>query len=216
MKMSKPKKIALISALVAVVVGGLTWHFVQEHDEDDHRPHTVVHHKLYRTRQPEPLVAEGLLRRKITKVVNLRPRDEDPAAFDAEQAACNRAGIRMINIPFTGVLPTDDQLLEFLRLAQKPDGATLVHCAQGRTRTGLMCAVYLVVVEGYTPQQAMVDLVEHRDQSNAQKLAEKMALFERLYRDRTQWLARVNAPATLPASAPAASAPTSASSAPAH
>ena len=59
-----------------------------------------------------------------------------------------------------------------------------------------MCGCYLIVVEGYTSEQAYADLIAHGDRSRPEWLAQKKALFERLARNRQEWLERVQHPTT--------------------
>lgn len=207
MKLSK-KSLLLIVIVAVLAVGGLVWHLVAEHEEDQHRFHSVVSGKLYRARQPHNFGTEDLQRRKINTIVNLRTREEGEHEFDREQAMCDKLGVTMVNIPISAMLPSDEQIVEFLRIVQANPGATLVHCAQGRSRTGVMVAAYRVVFQNWTAQSAYDDILAHGDESDAENMAAKMDLLRRIERDRAEWIAKVNAPAatTQPVTAPAAAA----------
>lgn len=200
--MTRTKKVWLWIGAVLTVAATATavslWG-MQEHHENDQRFHKVKSGVLYRAVQPAPLMPEHLTERNIARVFNLRARSENPAEFDAEQAVCDKAGVEFINMPMGGVLPSDQQLEAFLRGVTLGKGASLVHCAQGRSRTGIMSAAFLVVVEGWTPDRAMTDILEHGDRSDGENLAQKQDLLNRLYRERGPWMERIgNSPASAP------------------
>jgi len=202
MKMSKRAK--YVAVLVAALIGGivLTW-AILEHEEDRHHFHTVCAGVLYRSRQPDAENFEGLKRRNITKVVNLRHRDENVDEFDREQALCAAKGVTMINLPMLSSIPADEQLERFLQLVRDGKGATLVHCQHGRNRTGVMSAAFRVVVEGVEPQRAYDEMMSYWDRGpvpeDARRNADRRALLGRLSRDRQDWLKRTSAaPATQP------------------
>lgn len=63
------------------------------------------------------------------------------------------------HIPFYTWTPRDADVARFLRIAtSKSRGPVYVHCRKGADRTGLMCAVYRVVVSGWTKQQAIDEM----------------------------------------------------------
>jgi len=189
----KIKKFLWITAVAAaIIVGGsvILW-AIQEEQENDQRFHCVKKGVLYRSRQPELESSKELYRRNITKIVNLRPRSENTDDFDREQLKGDSYGVEIINIPITANLPTDQEIEKFLRIVTTNAGSTLVHCAQGRSRTGIMCACFLVVVEGWSPQDAYKDLIDRGDKSDADVLQSRLELLQRLSKDRQLWQERL-------------------------
>lgn len=74
-------------------------------------------------------------------IVDLRSPAE---GIGAEQQAAAAAGLRYVNIPVTGGVPTDAQVAEFARIVEDPNNAPLlVHCASAN-RVGAMWTLYRV------------------------------------------------------------------------
>ncbi len=161
-----------------------------------HRREVVPHHwamvkrkVLYRSAQPaDPLQWDFIRRRGIRTVVDLRFPVEDPAAFEQERQACAAAGIKLVSIPFTTPLPTDEQIRQFL-LTMQQGGPVLVHCQYGRSRTGLMVAAYRILLGNRTAQATMSDLLRHGWKPEEGTGPEDVShLLVRLEHDRQQWL----------------------------
>ncbi len=211
MKLKVPRRPYLVLAgAVAVAAVAMGAYLYGEHQERDHAFHAVQAGVLYRSRQPDNLDRRDLDRREITQVVNLRPRSEAPKEFDNELAMCKEAGLAMINIAVPGDMPTLEQIEQFLRVVHNGRGATLVHCEQGRARTGIMCGAYRVVVQNWSPQQAYDDLASYfHDGAVARGPALKqrrLDCFAELARDRDQWRNRLGLAAGRPATATAPAA----------
>lgn len=101
--------------------------------------------RLYRSRQLQWLQYAVLLRSKrIARVINLRSPAEDGDAFAQEKALCHRYGVGFRSLPITREVPTVNQARQFLALVDSSPGPVWVHCAEGRNRTGMMCAAYRV------------------------------------------------------------------------
>ena len=150
---------------------------------------------LYRSRQPREHMVYWLRHFGIHVVVNLRAQDEAPDSdrdFLLCQQGAEQAGARFVNLPVTGALPSDEQILEFLRWVDRSP-PVLVHCHQGRSRTGLMVAAYGIVLKGWSVDQARQDMLDHGYHPDSHDET-RMELLRRLHRDRSQWLQRVKEP----------------------
>ncbi len=196
MKISRRRLILALTSAAILASALVVWSVVREHREKEQAFLAVKEGVLYRSCQPDPVDAGKLSRFGITQVINLRERYEDPGMFDEEMAACARASVKCVNIPIGTLLPTDQKVESFLRLVTANQGATLVHCEKGKSRTGVMVACYRIVVEGWQPDRAMDDLLQHGDKSSAEKLSEKKALFQRVFEDRQAWLEKIHNPST--------------------
>jgi len=192
----------LVSAAVVLLLlaGGavLAWG-LSEHREDKFRPYAVQRGLLYRSRQLGKDDFSGLKRRNITQVVNLRSESEDPQAYATEAGACQAQGMRMVHIPIVEALPDDGQIVRFLRAVNDNQGATLVHCAQGRSRTGFMVAAFRVVMDAWPARQAYDEMVQDGyEPSDANGKNERFEILERLGRQRAEWLGQINTKTTQP------------------
>lgn len=107
---------------------------------------------LYRGAQP---TAEGMNQLKLLGVrcvINLRVMRSDRHELH---------GTGLKNVSF-GMVPwhvKEDEVVQFLKAATDTnDLPVFVHCEYGADRTGLMCAMYRVVVCGWTKQEAIAEM----------------------------------------------------------
>ena len=197
---ARNRRLVPTAVVVLLLAGGtvLAWR-ISEHQEDKFHPHEVRLGLLYRSRQLEESHFPPLKRRNITQVVNLRSESEDPNAYAMEANACQALGMRMVHIPVTTIVPNDDQVRQFLRAVNDNKGATLVHCAQGRTRTGFMVAAFRVILDSWSPQRAYDELIQRGfHPAGAKEINDSIAFLERLDRQRTEWLEQINIKTTQP------------------
>jgi protein tyrosine/serine phosphatase len=109
---------------------------------------------LFRSAQPS---AEGMRRAAalgVKSVISLRAFHDD----DEELAG---TGLIEERIAFKSWHPEDEDVARFLRLACDPARQpALVHCQHGADRTGMMCAVYRMAVEGWSADAAVREMIE--------------------------------------------------------
>jgi protein tyrosine/serine phosphatase len=107
---------------------------------------------LYRSAQPD---AEGMRHLKamgLRSVINLR-------SFHSDRDELGDTGLRSEQITMKAWHPEEKELVRFLRLVTTPDlQPVLVHCQHGADRTGLLCAVYRVVIGGWSRQEALREM----------------------------------------------------------
>lgn len=109
---------------------------------------------LFRSAQPTAEGLRNLERLGIKTVVSLR-------AFHADEAAPGPGGLVLERIRVKTWHPEEEEVIRFLRLAMDPARQPiLVHCQHGADRTGTMCAIYRVVVEGWTKEEAIREMKE--------------------------------------------------------
>jgi protein tyrosine/serine phosphatase len=109
----------------------------------------VVRDGLYRGGQPTPHHLELLHALGVNTVIDLRRGNSD-----AEAAAAQRLGIRLVRFPFFGIFGADHLFLANVVEAIRHGGSVYVHCHVGRDRTSLVIALYRVLVEGWEPRLA--------------------------------------------------------------
>lgn len=113
---------------------------------------------LYRSAQPD---AEGFAQAAalgITAVLSLRQTVQD-------EPLAQGAGLALTRIPMKSRHVAEKngaKVVAALRaLALGMDGGpVLVHCHHGADRTGLICALYRVLYEGWSRQQAIDEMIE--------------------------------------------------------
>ena len=111
----------------------------------------VVDGRIYRGAQPKDEDFVALKQLGVTTVVDLRLDARKGSRAEAEAA-----GLRYVNIRIDDhKQPTDADVAAFVALLDRsPDAKVYVHCAGGRHRTGSMVAVYRMVRNGWTLDQA--------------------------------------------------------------
>lgn len=112
----------------------------------------LVSPDLYRGAQP---TAEGFVRLRslgIRTVVNLRWAHSDRDLLGS-------TGLNYVHIPTETLLLGDAEAVAFLRVLADPSKRPLfVHCAHGADRTGTLCAVYRIVVQGWSREDAIREM----------------------------------------------------------
>jgi protein tyrosine/serine phosphatase len=131
--------------------------------------HQVDAGKLYRSGQMTPATFARIIREyRIGTVFSLRDtRDDQGTAADQwEEDLCRAAGVKYVRqppadwSPVDGVIPGDKNVAQFLRVLRDSDTRfpILVHCFAGIHRTGVHCAIYRIEFDGWTPEEALVEL----------------------------------------------------------
>jgi len=107
---------------------------------------------LYRGAQPTPAGIKELKRLGVRTIINLR----EP---EADRAGLKGTDLGYECIPMTAFRPKDDDVVRFLRVVLDADrGPIFMHCKRGADRTGMMCAIYRIAVQGWTKEQALDEM----------------------------------------------------------
>jgi protein tyrosine phosphatase (PTP) superfamily phosphohydrolase (DUF442 family) len=109
---------------------------------------------LYRSAQP---TAEGMARLRglgVRTVVNLR-------SFHSDRDELAGSGLGYEHIWMKAWHPEEEEVVRFLKIATDTNRIpVLVHCLHGADRTGTMCALYRVAVQGWTKEEALREMRE--------------------------------------------------------
>jgi protein tyrosine phosphatase (PTP) superfamily phosphohydrolase (DUF442 family) len=118
----------------------------------------VVDGRIFRGEQPRGDEYAELARLGVKTLIDLR-LDAKPDSKSLAEAA----GLRYVNIPIDDhEQPTDDNTKVFLSVVRDPDaGPVYVHCAGGRHRTGSMVALYRMIQDGWTADQAYDEMLAY-------------------------------------------------------
>ena len=107
---------------------------------------------LYRGAQPTAEGMEELEKMGIKTVVNLR-------SFSSDRDELAGTALAYEHIHMKAWHAEDEDLARFLRIVTDPARAPIfVHCQHGSDRTGTACAVYRIVVQGWTKDQAIEEM----------------------------------------------------------
>ncbi|NBB08641.1 dual specificity protein phosphatase family protein [Pseudomonas sp. SLFW] len=109
---------------------------------------------LYRSRQPDAAAQPLLKQLGVATVVDFIKESDSKWLSDPSVA--------QVQIPLQTVHVDDADIIQSLRAIQtaQEKGPVLMHCKHGLDRTGLVAAMYRIVVQGWT-KQAALDEMEH-------------------------------------------------------
>ncbi|WP_154914197.1 dual specificity protein phosphatase family protein [Pseudomonas fluorescens] len=107
---------------------------------------------LYRSGLPNGEGLPLLLRLQVRTVVSFIKEDDAAWLGDAQ--------VKHVNIPLHADRVDDAEVLRVLRVVQSAqnEGPVMMHCKHGRNRTGLMAAMYRVVVQGWRKEDALKEM----------------------------------------------------------
>jgi protein tyrosine/serine phosphatase len=109
---------------------------------------------LCRSAQPTAEGMEKLKAMGIKTVVNLR-------SFHSDRDEIGDTGLAYEHIHMKAWHPEREDVVRFLKIVTDPNNApVLVHCQHGADRTGTMCVIYRVAVQGWTKEEAIREMTE--------------------------------------------------------
>lgn len=115
--------------------------------------HRVDEH-LYRSAQPTAQGMKNLKQMGFETVVNLR-------SFHSDRDDIGNTGLGYEHIYMKAWHPERKEIVRFLQIVTNPKRTpVLVHCLHGADRTGTMCAVYRIVLQGWTKEEALREMTE--------------------------------------------------------
>lgn len=109
---------------------------------------------LYRSAQPTREGFTNLAKMGIKTVVNLRWLHSDSEMVKG-------LPLNYAHIPMQVWNPEKEDLFRFLQIVLDTNCTpVLVHCEHGADRTGVMCAAYRVIVQGWSKEEALREMYE--------------------------------------------------------
>lgn len=110
--------------------------------------------QLYRSEQPTALGMRNLEKMGIRTVINLR-------AFNSDDDEVRGTSLRTFRTKILTWRVDDAHVVEVMRvLRKKENGPFLIHCQHGADRTGLMSAMYRILEENWTVDDAVRELTD--------------------------------------------------------
>ena len=109
---------------------------------------------LYRGAQPSSEGMKQLEKLGVKTVVDLR-------SFHSDRDELKGTSLTYEHISMTALTPEDKDVVRFLKVATDPNRTPVfVHCKQGADRTGTMCAIYRIAVEGWSKDDAIEEMTK--------------------------------------------------------
>ena len=107
---------------------------------------------LYRGEQPRRKGFQRLQRMGIKTVVNTRN-------FHSDRWNMHGTGLRYYAIPYPAWRTTDEDVVAFIKIMENTENhPVFVHCRIGVDRSGLMVAIYRVIFEGWSREDAIEEM----------------------------------------------------------
>lgn len=108
---------------------------------------------VYRSAQPSALGMKNLASEGFKTIVNLR-------LFHSDTDEAEGTGLRLVRVPMKAWAPDEQRAAQFFSIVSDPSNRpVLFHCWHGADRTGVMGALYRVVVQGWTKEAAIEEMV---------------------------------------------------------
>jgi protein tyrosine phosphatase (PTP) superfamily phosphohydrolase (DUF442 family) len=109
---------------------------------------------LYRSEQPTAEGMKNLEKLGIRTVINLRAFHDDAEAVKGTKLRRERLKILTWDVD-------DKHVIEVLRILREPaNGPYLIHCKHGADRTGLMSAMYRILEQGWSKEDALREMMD--------------------------------------------------------
>ncbi len=109
---------------------------------------------LYRSAQPSAEGMKNLRAMGIETIVNLR-------SFHSDRDEIGDTGLAYEHIHMKAWHAEEEDVVKFLQIVTNPKRCpVLVHCQHGADRTGTMCAVYRVAVQGWSKEEALKEMMQ--------------------------------------------------------
>jgi len=113
--------------------------------------------ELYRGAQPEAAGIRELEKLGVKTIVNLRLVHSDRD----EIAESGVTGLNYEHITMSAWHAEDKEIVRFLRIVNDPEKTPVfVHCKHGSDRTGTMCAMYRIFIEGWSREEALEEMTK--------------------------------------------------------
>ena len=113
-----------------------------------------VSNDLYRGAQPTAEGMKQLEKLGIKTVVNLR-------SLHSDRDEIKDTGLTYEHINMTTWNTEDKDVVRFLRIVTDSSRAPVfVHCQHGADRTGTMCAIYRIIIQGWSKDEAVEEMTK--------------------------------------------------------
>jgi tyrosine-protein phosphatase SIW14 len=111
-----------------------------------------VHNDLYRSEQPDHDAFIELSGMGIKSVLNLRTTEKDDELIGS-------VAIKPFIVPMDAGSFTDKEVIDALKAIASAPKPILVHCRHGSDRTGVVIAMYRIIYQNWTKEDALNELL---------------------------------------------------------
>ena len=109
---------------------------------------------LYRSAQPDAAGMQAIEALGIVSVINLRAFHNDQDELAGTKLLSEELSVKTWHIE-------NEDVIRVLRICKDPaKQPVLIHCQHGADRTGVMCCLYRVVLQGWTKEAAIREMTD--------------------------------------------------------
>jgi len=109
--------------------------------------------KVYRSAQPDRKGFEELKRLGIRNVLSFRDHH-------ADDRGAKGLGLTLYRVKMEAGEIRDDQVVEAIRIIRTAKGPIVIHCWHGSDRTGLISAMYRILYQNWSKEEAIEELMK--------------------------------------------------------
>ena len=113
-----------------------------------------ISHDLYRSEQPSQALIPELRQQQIQTIINLRSRNDDLKVLDPHE-------FNLVHIPIhTWAINRKDllEVMQQIQIAKQNHQKVLLHCYHGSDRTGASVAMYRIIFENWSIENAVQEM----------------------------------------------------------
>ncbi len=108
--------------------------------------------EVYRSAQPTAEALRAYEKLGIKTVINLRGEHSD-------RDLIRGTDLTLVEVPMRSDIIPDDKVIAVLKVMKDEPGPFLVHCQHGANRTGVILAMYRMVFENWSREQALDEMI---------------------------------------------------------
>lgn len=112
-----------------------------------------INDNLYRSAQPTEKGFNEVKKMGIKIVINL-------CFFHTDRKLAKASRLNLIDIYMLPFAPQEEDIITFIKvISDNKNSPVLIHCRHGADRTGLMSAIYRIVIDGWTKDEAINEMI---------------------------------------------------------
>ncbi len=112
-----------------------------------------VNDTIYRSEQPDSLGFVAINKMGVKSVLSLRSSHSDTRLV-------YKLPLKLYNVKMAAEQITDDDIVAALWILKNSPKPVIVHCAHGSDRTGAVLAMYRIIFQNWTKEQAITEMKE--------------------------------------------------------
>lgn len=110
-----------------------------------------VSDSVYRSEKPSREAFQFFEQQKIASVLDLRQKHKDVKLAEG-------TGLKLFSVPMKSATLTDREIITAMQLIKKAPKPIVVHCAYGSDRTGVTIAMYRIIFQDWTKEEAINEM----------------------------------------------------------